>query len=328
MKKHNRVITILLGVFVVLQLFSSHTAVPQFVEEDDFLNYYSIEPETASLIKTACYDCHSYETSYPWYASVVPVKYWIQSHVKHGREELNFSTWGAYELTTAEQADFIDYIIRLIEKEEMPLQSYTWMHPQAVWSVAQKQQVVESLKTLIQLDTLPDCEWCGAMDAPENLDWQVTIPPKDEVGEPLVVSGTVFQADGKTPAADILLYVYHTNANGIYAKRGDEVGNGQRHGYLRGWMKTNAQGQYKFTTIKPAPYPSGNEAAHIHITLSGAGYAEHWIDNFLFSDDDFISKSEKQRALKKGRFSPILTLQKDENGIWQATRDILLKEKD
>ncbi len=65
-----------------------------------------------------------------------------------------------------------------------------------------------------------------------------------------------FAGDGKTPAAGIVMYVYHTDQKGIYPKKGGETGWAGRHGYIRGWIKTNAQGQYKFYTLVPASYPN------------------------------------------------------------------------
>src|ERR1700690_2763813 len=50
-------------------------------------------PPVAALLRAACYDCHSNETKWPWYASVAPVSWWLENHVADGREHLNFSEW-------------------------------------------------------------------------------------------------------------------------------------------------------------------------------------------------------------------------------------------
>lgn len=86
------------------------------------------------------------------------------------------------------------------------------------------------------------CTWCGMADAPESLSWSTQIAPAAEPGERLIVTGTVFEKDGRAPAADVRIYIYHTNSEGVYPKRGDERGNGSRHGYLRGWMQTDRHG--------------------------------------------------------------------------------------
>ena len=114
--------------------------------------------------------------------------------------------------------------------------------------------------------SLPSCEWCGTNEAPENITWETTIAPANEPGERMTISGTVYNAETQSPAEGIIIYIYHTNAKGIYQKRGDETGNGQRHGYLRSWVKTNAKGDYRFHSIKPASYPNSSDPAHIHMT--------------------------------------------------------------
>ena len=166
---------------------------------------------------------------------------------------------------------------------------------------------------------LSDCEWCGATEAPRVPSWKTVIAAKNEPGQPMRISGRVLKPDG-TPAQSVILYVYHTNAKGIYEKRGDETGNGKRHGYLRGWMKTNARGEYEFTTIKPEPYPNGRAAAHVQITVLEPGKAKYWIDSFLFQGDPLLSEQEKKQ-------SGIVRLVKNQEGILIGTRDFVLPKR-
>ena len=176
-------------------------------------------------------------------------------------------------------------------------------------------------------EPLPDCEWCGAMDAPADVDWQATIAPPDEKGEPLTLSGIVYQPDGVTPAKDILIYAYHTNSEGIYPKRDDETGNGRRHGYLRAWAKTNEQGHFQFKTIRPETYPSRNEPAHIHLTISGPGIDEYWLNALHFSGDPLLNQKHEAVSNRTGGTSNIISLKKDENGVWQGEKNILLEKR-
>lgn len=165
-------------------------------------------------------------------------------------------------------------------------------------------------------EPLPLCEWCGAEEVPAQLDWDLRIAGPDEPGEPLVIEGTVYRADGETPAPGVILYLYHTNAEGVYPKRGDEEGNGRRHGYLRGWLRTNEAGRYRFTTIRPAPYPGRDEAAHIHVTVKEPEVPEYWIDSFKFEGDPYLENEEG---------SGIIELRRDDDGIWRGRRDIVLE---
>src|SRR5688572_5010641 len=94
------------------------------------------------------------------------------------------------------------------------------------------------------------CEGCEAIyESPVALeklsnmvwlpDWKEKMDHPDMKATKLAVNGTVYKADGKTPAAGVIIYIYHTDQKGVYPTKGDEKGWAKRHGYLRGWMKTN-----------------------------------------------------------------------------------------
>ena len=168
-------------------------------------------------------------------------------------------------------------------------------------------------------DRLPDCEWCGTAEAPEDLSWQTSIAGPEEPGDPLVITGTVYQADGETPAPGIVLYVYHTNSEGIYPKRGDETGNAHRHGYLRAWLRTNQAGQYRITTIRPGSYPTRSEPAHIHMTVQAPGEEEYWIDSIVFAGDPLLTTDDLEGT-------GVVELRRDEEGGWRGRRDLTLRE--
>ena len=109
------------------------------------------------------------------------------------------------------------------------------------------------------------CDGCELMyeGMPKELGWQTAIAMEGEPGEPLEMRGVIYRSDGKTPAPDVILYVYHTDAKGYYSPAPGQA-QGRRHGHLRGWMKTDREGRYRFRTIRPAPYPNARIPAHIH----------------------------------------------------------------
>ena len=138
----------------------------------------------------------------------------------------------------------------------------------------------------------------------------------------MIILGTVFQPNGKTPAPNVLIYFYHTDSEGYYGRGNGEI----RHGHFRGWMLTDAKGRYEFSTIKPAPYPNRTEAAHIHFTLTGKNFKEDSIDAILFEGDRFITTQERNSAGKKGGFNPILKLEKGADGVLRGVRNIQLEK--
>lgn len=165
-------------------------------------------------------------------------------------------------------------------------------------------------------DLLPACEWCGTAEAPAELGPRVTIAEESEPGERLVIRGTVFEPDGATPASGVLLYLYHTNVDGIYPKRGDETGNARRHGYLRGWLRTDGRGAYAIETILPGNYPGRDAAAHIHVTVQESdGTPEYWLPSFKFADDPHLDEDPD---------SPNVLELERRDGAWHGRRDIVL----
>ena len=170
------------------------------------------------------------------------------------------------------------------------------------------------------------CEGCEAVyDHPEgDLSWQLTNPPEGEPGEPFILTGRVFQTDGVTPAPDVLLYIHHTDAEGLYPQRGDETGWARRHGYLHGWLQTDADGRYQITTIRPAPYPNASLPAHLHLYVGEPGRRPYYVDDVVFEDDPLVTDRYREAAENRGG-SGIITLTQDDEGTWRGTRDIVLE---
>jgi protocatechuate 3,4-dioxygenase beta subunit len=170
-------------------------------------------------------------------------------------------------------------------------------------------------------NTAPSVNWCGAIDAPEDVSWKSVLPKKSDTDQPMTISGTVYQADGKTPAENILIYFYHTDSEGFYGRKrpGEPL-----HGHFRGWMLTDARGRYEFSSIIPAAYPQRKFAAHVHMTLTGLNFREDSVDSILFEGDRLITAEERNLAGKKGGFNPIVRHEKDASGIWHAVREIQL----
>jgi protocatechuate 3,4-dioxygenase beta subunit len=188
-------------------------------------------------------------------------------------------------------------------------------------SSAQAQKNENELLSLIKKNAAPaGAEGMGAINAPADVSWKTALARKSDRDEPMIISGTVYERDGKTPAPNVLIYFYHTDSEGYYGRGGGEP----KHGHFQGWLLTGARGRYEFSSIKPAVYPVRKFAAHVHMTITGKNCREDWIDSILFADDRLISAEERNQAGKRGGFNPILTLEKGADGVLRSTRDIQL----
>ncbi|WP_200909619.1 intradiol ring-cleavage dioxygenase [Zhouia amylolytica] len=169
------------------------------------------------------------------------------------------------------------------------------------------------------------CEGCEAVFeyAGTRLNATDTLPDFNNDGPRLRVSGTVYLPDGKSPAKDVILYVYHTDQDGVYPAKGTETGWGKRHGYIRSWIKTNNKGQYTFYTLKPGVYPNRSAAAHIHLTILEPNGKYYWVENYLFEGDSLLKAAEKEQLNPRGGGSGILTLTK-EGDLLVGKRDLIL----
>lgn len=171
------------------------------------------------------------------------------------------------------------------------------------------------------------CEGCEAIhESPvpfDKLDLLVKLPGATWEGQkPMGINGIVYRADGTTPAPGVVLYIYHTDQTGRYTAKDNATGWGRRHGHLRGWMRTNEKGEYKFVTMRPAPYPGRTDPAHIHITIKEPGLNEYYIDEYVFADDPLLTADQRRKLENRGG-SGILTL-KDVGNMYKAERHIYL----
>lgn len=169
------------------------------------------------------------------------------------------------------------------------------------------------------------CEGCEAIhESPipfEQLNNTDTLPDFNDDGPKIEISGVITRADGKTPAADVVLYVYHTDQKGIYPTKGNEKGWAKRHGFIRGWVKTGKDGFYKFYTLVPASYPNSRNPKHIHPTIKEPGFNEYWIDEYLFEGDPYLKEEKSNRPPRGGNgiLKPVMN-----DGMLRATRNIIL----
>lgn len=138
---------ILLGILLVL-------VVIQFIRPakndgiadspSDISQAVTVPAEIKNMLVISCYDCHSNHTEHRWYENIQPIGWWIGHHIKEGKEELNFSEFNTYSLKRKKHK--LDEVAETVEKHEMPLSSYLWVHGDASLSAEQQKALIDWAK--------------------------------------------------------------------------------------------------------------------------------------------------------------------------------------
>ena len=130
---------LLLGTILVAQFIRpAHVAEP--VDPGaDLIAVARPDAEVEHLLRVACYDCHSGQPRYPWYSVITPVNWWLAQHIRDGRKHFDASSWGS---VPGYQRDHqAKEVMEMMEKKEMPLDSYTWTHADARLTDAQRKLI-------------------------------------------------------------------------------------------------------------------------------------------------------------------------------------------
>ncbi|CAM1347776.1 heme-binding domain-containing protein [Tenacibaculum insulae] len=137
---------ILVVCFVGIQFMPTELNQSNIVPKTDFLLVNNTPKNISTLLQTSCYDCHSSNTSYPWYNKIQPIAWFLENHIADGKEELNFNNWDTY--STRRKNSKLKSIINQIKNNEMPLSSYTLIHKNAKLSTSEKTLVIDYIKKL------------------------------------------------------------------------------------------------------------------------------------------------------------------------------------
>lgn len=170
------------------------------------------------------------------------------------------------------------------------------------------------------------CDGCDAVfeGRPAKLSSSARIAPVGEPGEAMVIKGIVTDL-ARRPIAGVIVYAYHTNAQGKYPSTEEHRKSARhRHGMLRAFVQTDAEGRYAFETIRPASYPVPNAPAqHVHMHIIEPGRCHYFIDELVFTDDPRLPADARKHQATARAGSGISTPTKH-NGAWSVRRDITL----
>jgi protocatechuate 3,4-dioxygenase beta subunit len=151
-----------------------------------------------------------------------------------------------------------------------------------------------------------DLEFIAALERaqterPASLGWKARIAPSSEPGVPLVVRGRAIAEDGKTPIAGAVVFAYHTDRDGHY----DRPGSVAHSWRLKGWARTDADGTFEFTTIRPGAYPNRHVAEHIHFNIFLEDGRRYWADGLEFDDDPLVTERSRAQSRERAAFGGV-----------------------
>ena len=144
-----KIMLVLLAVLVIIQFIHPKKNKAEGVQPAD----------VKTILAKACYDCHSNNTRYPWYANLQPLHWWLEKHIKNGKKEINFDDYTNKSLRY--QYHKMEEVIEQVKEGEMPLNSYTWIHKDAKLTTEEKakitgwaQSVLDTMKATYPIDSL------------------------------------------------------------------------------------------------------------------------------------------------------------------------------
>ncbi|SDW14451.1 Haem-binding domain-containing protein [Hydrobacter penzbergensis] len=140
MSRTKKILLAILIVLIVIQFIQPTRNTSGQVLQTDIVNMYNVPQSIQAVFENACYDCHSNNTRYPWYANVQPMGWLLARHVKEGKDELNFSEFGSY--SSRRQANKLRAIENSVKDGTMPLSSYLLLHKDARLTETYKAEII------------------------------------------------------------------------------------------------------------------------------------------------------------------------------------------
>jgi hypothetical protein len=135
-----KIFVFLLIALIVIQFFHPGKNQTGGNQPRNIASVYALPANVKTILDKACADCHSNNTVYPWYSKIQPVDWWMAGHVDEGKRELNFDEFATYELRR--QYHKLEEISKTVKEEEMPLNSYTWIHKNAILTDEEKNSMI------------------------------------------------------------------------------------------------------------------------------------------------------------------------------------------
>lgn len=141
-----KILYLLLVIFAIIQFKTIDKTNPLAVPAQDFFAVNDAPSDVENLVKTACYDCHSHTSEYPWYSNMAPVSWWLADHIAEGREHMNFSTWATLDSSKVDHK--LEEVVEMVGDKEMPMLPYMIAHNDAWLSQEDRDLLVGYFESL------------------------------------------------------------------------------------------------------------------------------------------------------------------------------------
>lgn len=135
-----KILIVLLVAFLAIQFIRPAKNIQLVDQTKTATSLFQTPLNVKNILEVSCYDCHSNNTTYPWYSNLQPVMWFLTNHVNEGKNHLNFDEFGDYSLKKQHQK--MEEIVEVLDKNEMPLTSYTIIHRDANLTAEQKEELV------------------------------------------------------------------------------------------------------------------------------------------------------------------------------------------
>ena len=141
MKLVKKILWLLVFAFIGIQFFRPENNISSTPSANHISKTFNVPADVQKIFDSSCNDCHSNNTRYPWYFNIQPVAWWMEDHVKDGKDELNLDEFSAYRLRR--QFHKFEKIVDEIKDNEMPIASYKLVHRDAHLSPEQKETLIK-----------------------------------------------------------------------------------------------------------------------------------------------------------------------------------------
>lgn len=148
MKTFSKIIYWFLIVIAIIQFIPVDRINKPIDKNVDFVHVFETPGNIRTILKNACYDCHSNETVYPDYAYVAPVSWSIKNHINEGRKHLNLSEWGNFNQDL--KKNMLEHSAKSIKEYSMPLTGYIGKHPKANLTKAERVLLVNYFEDILK----------------------------------------------------------------------------------------------------------------------------------------------------------------------------------